>query len=211
MDVAFENSGVVVAPLVETEEIAALLRMFEGISVEEGWQPGNQLRAYLSASNHFAVQVDGELAGGLQVVLPGADGRLPCSSVWPEVDIAADGRPAHVTILALRPEYRGRHGLFWPLCVELWRWCVAEHVKTVVLEATPIMLERYRRVGWPLSVIGERRIHWGEECLLCRMQVDEVAGSLLARALRSAIYRPLILQAIRSGRSARCASPSTLP
>lgn len=211
METVFKNGGVTIVCPTDTEQVEALIRVFEQIAAEQSWQPGNQLRAYPQTSHYFAVLVAGEWAGGMQVVLPDADGHLPCHAVWPESEVIAQGCTAHVTMLALCPQYRGRHGLFWPLCVEFWRWCVAEGVETVVLEATPLMLERYRRVGWPLEVIGDLRTHWGEECYLTGMKVREVAGSLLARALRSPIYRVLIEQAIRPVSRIRCASPSTLP
>ncbi len=70
-------------------------------------------------------------------------------------------------------------------------------MEAVLLECTPPMLKLYRRIGWPLKVIGELRMHWGEECNLCQMQVLEFAGSILARAIRSSVYRELVCQAYR--------------
>lgn len=211
METVFKQGGITIVGPTDTEQVEALIRVFEQIAAEQTWQPGNQLRAYPQTSHYFAVQVAGEWAGGMQVVLPDADGQLPCHAVWPEAEITTGSRAAHVTMLALCPEYRGRHGLFWPLCVEFWRWCVAEGVETIVLEATPLMLERYRKVGWPLEVIGDLRMHWGEDCYLTAMKVSEVAGSLLARALRSATYRTFIQQAARPVSRIRCVSPPALP
>lgn len=116
--------------------------------------------------------------------------------MWPDADLAG-AVTAHVTILALERPYRGRPGLFGPLCVELWRWCHDRNVAQIVIEATPPTLRLYRRLGWPLEVIGELRPHWGEECYLCRMGVRQVAEALADRAGRSPSYRLLVEQAYR--------------
>ena len=155
--------------------------------------------------------VGGELAGGMQVVLPNAAGMLPFQAVWPDVEVIAPCRTAHVPILAIRPEFRGPLRLFWPLCAELWRLCAARGLDSIVIEATPQMLARYRRIGWSLDVIGGLRMHWGEECYLCQADVRAVAGTLLARALRSPGFRSLVCHAARPIRNADCAPSLALP
>ncbi len=203
--------GGTIMRLEESGDINDLLKIFERVAEEEGWQPGSQLRAYPDTARYLAVLVGSDLAGGLQVVLPDAGGLLPYRAVWPEAQVCARGLVAEVTVLAIRRECRGRSGFFWPLCAELWRLCACEGVGTIVLEATPRMLERYRRVGWPLEVAGDLRLHWGEECYLCKMDVRTVAGSLLQLALRSSSYRALIVQAVRPLGDARCAGDAALP
>ena len=89
---------------------------FERIARQEGWQPGGQLRAHGNASIYFAAYVDGELAGGMQVVLPAPGEPFPFHGVWPEVR-EASSRILHVAVLAVQPERRGHLRLFWPL---LW-------------------------------------------------------------------------------------------
>lgn len=211
MEPLFEHDAGVVARLDAQPDVDGLLDLFERIAVEEGWQPGSQLRAYSRNAFHIAVSSGDEMEGGLQVVLPDGEGCLPYRSVWPEVTVAVQGLAAEVTVLAIRRESRGRFGFFWPLCAELWRLCVCEAIGTLVLEATPRMLERYRRVGWPLEIIGDLRAHWGENCYLCQMDIRAVGGSLLQLALRSSSYRKLISQAIRPVRSVRCAGEAALP
>ena len=153
------------APGAETD---ALIGSFERIAAELAWQPVDQLRAYQGVALHLAVRVGEELAGGLQVVLGSGEADLPYRRVWPEAG-AAGASAAHVTILALEKPYRGHPGLFGPLCVELWRHCDAGNIGQIVIEATPVTLRLYRRLGWPLKVIGDLRLHWGEECYLCAM------------------------------------------
>ena len=105
-----------------------------------------------------------------------------------------------MTVLALQSRYRNRPSLFWSLCAELWRFLVAEGMEAVILEATPAMLARYCRLGFPLERIGELRLHWGEDCYLCRMDLRMVAGAMLMQAGKSPIYRTHVGKAARSKR-----------
>jgi hypothetical protein len=200
--------AVEVVPLTVAGEIESLMRLFEQVAEEEGWQPEGQLRAERPTARYLALTVGGELAGGLQVVLPDTAGCLPYLAVWPET--AVPGRTAHATVLAVRREHRGRPSLFWLLCSEAWRLCVMEGIDGLVIEATPDMLRRYRRVGWPLEVVGDLRTHWGEKCYLCRMDVCALAGTMLVRALRSPMYRDMVARAIRPAEG-RCAPRPALP
>jgi ribosomal protein S18 acetylase RimI-like enzyme len=186
-----EHGGRAVS-LCGADEAAGLIGLLEGIAAELSWQPGDQLRAYAGLAVHFAAYVDGALAGGLQLVPALACDILPCERVWPDVRLPRRERTAHISILAVRREYRGNAGLLWPLAVALWRHCAASGIANVSLEATPNTYRAYRRLGWPLEVVGDLRPHWGEDCLLCRMGVAEVAGNLLLRATRSATYRRIV-------------------
>ena len=197
MEVLFETDGgtrvVALAPGAETD---ALVGFFERVAAELSWQPGDQLRACQDGARHLAVTVGPEMVGGLQVVM-GKGNALPSRRVWPEAEIG-EATAAHVTILALGKEYRGHPHLFGPLCVELWRWCAAGGAEQIVIEATPPTLRLYRRLGWPLRIIGDLRPHWGEDCYLCAMGVWEVADSLAAKAERARSYRSLVDQAHRA-------------
>ncbi len=202
------QAGVSVDRLTADADVETLMGLFEQVAAEEGWQPEGKLRAEYPAVRYLAVTVGGELAGGLQIVLPDAAGCLPYLAVWPET--AVPGRTAHATVLAVRREHRGRPTLFWMLCSEAWRLCIQEGIDGLVIEATPGMLDRYRRVGWPLEIVGDLRRHWGDECYLCRMDVCTLAGTMLVRALRSPMYRDMVLQAVRPAEG-RCAPKPALP
>lgn len=181
-----------VVRLWETSEVTPLVTLLEGIAAELSWRPEGQLRDDAPFAVHFAAYVGAEMAGGLQLVPASAGGVLPCERVWPDARLPRRGRTAHISILAVRREHRGTAGLLWPLGVALWRHCAASGIVDVSLEATPRTYRAYRRLGWPLEVVGDLRPHWGEECLLCRMGVAEVAGSLLLRATRSGTYRQIV-------------------
>ena len=189
--------GVQVVRLVGPEEAEPLVRLLEGVAEEEGWRPEGALRLWTDRSAFFALESGGRLAGGLQLVRANPQGALPCQAFWPEVAAGPPGRSAHVAVLALDPAFRGRSDLFWPLAVEMWRYCVGEGISTLFLEVTPRVLPIYRRLGWPLEVRGELRPHWGEDCYLCSLDIPDVASALLKRAGRSPYYRQVVAQAFR--------------
>ena len=146
----------------EADQLIALL---EGIAAELSWQPGEQLRRYEDQAAHFAASVDGVLAGGMQLVPASRCETLPCELVWPDVCLPKRGETAHISVLAVRQEYRGGAGLLWPLCVAMWRYCVEHHIEDISLEVTPDLYRLYRRLGWPLEIVGDLRQHWGEDYL----------------------------------------------
>lgn len=196
MQTLFEDSGSTrVVLLTSPSEAGTLIEFFGKVAAEMSWQPGNQLCDSRETAQHLAVLVGKETVGGLQVVA-GAEDSLPFRRVWPEVEIK-EASAAHVTILALAKEYRGRPGLFWPLCVELWRWCDAQGIETILMEATPPTLRVYRRMGWPLEVVGGLRQHWGEACFLCRASVRQIERAIVERAENSDAYRALVAQGYR--------------
>nr|ACX33975.1 N-(4-amino-2-hydroxybutyl) tetradecanamide synthase [uncultured bacterium RM44] len=203
MKTLWESGGAQVALMESREETSHMVGILEGIAAELSWRPGTQLRDYQDRAAHLAVLVGSEIVGGLQIVTSPSADCLPYRLVWPEVCVPDGAAIADITILALRKEYRARFNLFWPLCVELWRHCVAEGATEMRLEATPDTLRLYRRIGWPLEVIGDLRLHWNEPCFLCRMGIVDVAGAMVVRALQSATY-----QAVLAGMSRPVASAS---
>jgi len=211
-------SGVGVVRLTEAEEIEEMVRLFEDVAGEQGWQPAGALRQWVDRSIYFALQVQGDegpggpgepgqFAGGLQLVLADAGGLLPCHALWPEVPAGAKegskGRSAHVAMLAVDTAYRGQGILFWHLAVEMWRHCVGAGVTTLWIEVTPRVLPLYRRLGWPLTIRGQVRRHWGEDCYLCTLGIPDVAQALLQRAEGSPYYRQIVAQAFRVTLAAR--------
>ena len=147
----------------------------------------------------------------MQLALPQENQPFAFQSVWPEVRLDVAGQTAHVAVLAIHPDFRGYRRLFWPLCVQLWRCCVLHGVTRIVIEATPSMLARYRRIGFDLDIVGDLRLHWGEECYLCQANVQAVAGTMLMRSLRSPMYRALVSHAMRTARESGCGETGDLP
>ena len=207
----------------DRQEVDALIGLFEDIAFVEGWEPGEALRLWQERSLYFALHVRGALAGGLQLVLPDQGKSLkapslspvlPFQSLWPEVPVFTDTgshhlyyRSAHVTVLVLEAAVRGEGLLFWNVVIEMWRYCVGQGITTLFLEVTPRVLPLYQRLGWPLTICGELRRHWGEDCYLCTLGIPEVAEAILRRSERSPYYREIIAQAFR----VRVAMPETKP
>lgn len=185
-------AGLSVSSLSAFRETDALIGLLEEIAAELSWQPGEQLRDYASQAVHFAAYIDGALAGGLQLVPASACAVLPCERVWPDARLPRREQTAHISVPAVWREYRGGAGLLWPLCVAMWRYCAERGVLDISLETTPKVYALYRRLGWPLEVVGDLRPHWGEDCLLCKMGVAEVAGAMVIRAPRSPAYREIV-------------------
>lgn len=174
------------------DESGTVIELLEEIAAELCWQPGRQLRDYQTQAVHFAAYAGGVLAGGLQLVPASLGETLPCERVWPEVRLPRRADTAHIAIMALRREHRGTAGLLWPLCIALWRYCAVNHIADISLEVTPHLYRLYRRLGWPLEVVGELRPHWGEGCYLCRMGTLDVAGAMMTRAMRASSYRGIV-------------------
>lgn len=186
-----------VVAMTSAPEAERVVQVLETIACELCWQPGEQLREFQADAVHLAVMLSGVLAGGLQAVRFCPHRPFPFRRVWPGVVVDEEHRALHVTMMALHSEYRGHFHLFWPLCVELWRTCVAQGVQTIVIEATPSTLRLYQRLGWPLEAVGDLRMHWGEPCLLCQMDVQQVAQALTLKAERSRTHRLAVEQAYR--------------
>ena len=137
------------------------------------------------------------VSGALQIVHPDAAGSLPNVRVWPELaSLVAGGglSVAHIAILAVGKEWRGRRGIspFWRLTAAMWHFCVERGIRELWLETTPTTLRAYRLLGWPVQVRGELREHWGEPVYPCSLSVREVAGALAERAVRSRTYRRIL-------------------
>ena len=155
------EGGVWVFRLIEDEHVDTLVKTFEQVAEERGWKPEGALSRYRDRSVYFGLCVGGQLAGGLQLVMPDTAGSLACQSVWPEVVISPPNGCAHVAILALNRAYRAQGDLFWHVVVEMWRFCVGNGIDKLFIECSPRALTLYRRLGWPLKVEGELRLHWG--------------------------------------------------
>jgi len=191
------NDNSEVCSAVTLADTEALIRLFEQVAAEEGWSAGGQLRAFLQNAVYFSLYVGGTLAGGLQLVRPSTSGKLPGHAVWPELP-DPDPQSAHIVILALKREYRGCPERFWLLCAEMWRYCFRQRITHLYLEVTPATLKVYRRLGWPLEVIGEPRVHWGEDCVPARFDLCAAAGEVVRRAESSPLYRRIAAQLFRA-------------
>lgn len=164
-----------------------------------------------------------EIAGALYLVRGNSTNTLPTRSVWPEIDFGGRTDIADVFLLALAPKFRGgglglvRVGdsdggnrisgdgpikalpVFWQLCVGMWQWCHVEGIHELCGIATPRSTLLYRRLGWPLSIVGPERSHWGEPCVPFLLSVSAVHAEITRRAARgSQSYRQIMEAAGRT-------------
>ncbi|MDE2125256.1 MAG: GNAT family N-acetyltransferase [Armatimonadetes bacterium] len=200
-----QAADVQVVRLIERDEIDALLGLFDEVVAERDWQPGDALGCDQYRSAYFGLLVNDELAGGLQIAFPDRTGGLSCQHVWPDVPTGPNGRCAHVELLVVHKPFRGRASLYWHLVAETWRYCVAEGVTRLYIETNPRTYALYRRIGWPLQIQGEPRLHWGAQTYLCTLEMAEVAKSILCRAANSEHYHDVVMQAFRLSRRPRLA------
>lgn len=173
-------------------EAEPLLSFFENIAQEQDWKPSDQLRAYPLTSVSFGLEVDGKLAGGLQLIHGNEIESLPCLTVWPELELQGRTDVADIALLAIDPAQRGKQDLFWLLCVEMWRYCRDNQIDYLWAEVTPANLRLYRRLGWPLQIAGPLREHWGEECYPCCMTLDAAKHEVEIKASKSDFYRRIL-------------------
>ena len=185
-----------VSALTTMSEIEELVATFEAIADEQGWIHDGQFRIFAQNAIYFRLNVEAEIAGGLQLIRTSATGKLPSHNVWPELPERGP-RDAHILMLTVKPKYRTSRTLFWRLCAEMWRYCWRQEIKTLWLEATPATYRKYVRLGWPLKIIGESRMHWGEECFPCELDLTEAASELALRAVGSTAHRTILTQLFR--------------
>lgn len=181
------------ASQIEIDEAQAL---FERVSLEMEWrrEPASPSAV---APYVFASYVGDRIAGAIEVRPPGASGRLPILDTWPELRLDRFDRHAELVLLAVAPDFRGSTACLWALCVEMWRHCRNIGLQTLLMEVPPRNVRIYRRLGWPLEVIGPDRLHWGEPCFPCSLCLDAVAASVLEKADRLPELRFIRKQALR--------------
>jgi hypothetical protein len=188
-------------------EATALRALFRGIADEQGWQSGDDLSfpsRYDPFTVYFGLYVGDSLVGGLHVVRGNSSDLLPTRSVWPEIGFAGRTGVADVFLLALTPAVRARqpaanYPLFWSLGIALWQWCQREGIHELCGIATPRSAALYRRLGWPLSIIGPERNHWGEPCVPFLLSVSAVHAEIARRqAQGSQRYHDILTAAHRT-------------
>jgi hypothetical protein len=143
----------------------------------------------------LALSRDGILVGGLQLILGDLDRNLPLGLVWPDLPLSGRQDAAEVALLALSKDARGLFGQLWPLCplcLSLWRVCRARGILDLWAAVPPRNLPLYRRMGWPLRIVGPLRPHWGEECYPCLLNMDEAEWLVRERARTSPFYLRLV-------------------
>lgn len=126
---------------------------------------------------------------------------FPTLSVWPRLkksELPDRDDLAGVYILALSSEARelsGTSGLpiFWELCVAMGCYCLSGGIRELIGMATPRTARIYRRFGWPIEIIGEEAVHWGEMCVPFRVLIADAEAEVSRKgATGSAVSQKII-------------------
>ncbi len=174
----------------KTEQI---LHQFQDVFAEESWQPGDDLSAFPKASKYFVLSVSDNIAGILMLVIGNSDEGLSCLRVWPELQLHGRTDVADATMMVLKPEFRGQK-LFWFLFVEMLRYCIRRKITDLWVEVTGRKIEIYQRFGWPLTIEGPLRSHWGIPSYPCKMSIPSTEEIWLARSEKSSFYKSIVSQ-----------------
>ena len=115
------------------------------------------------------------------------------------VDSGAEALPAspRPALLAVTPAYRGNVLAPWLLIAEAWRYGKEQNLLKVWGEVPVANLPAYNRIGWPWKKIGPARLHWGEPCYPCMIDLDELENIVIRRAKTSALHKEVLASMYR--------------
>lgn len=174
--------------VISADEAAPLLRLMYEVSAECGWAVERQLDDYLDDSVFFVAWRDGELVGGIKLVLGNAKG-LPIDECWPETNLVGRTDVADLSLLALRSSDRGNMFVMGSLLATLWRYCLDHGIRELWAKPPVRNYHIYRRFGFPLERMGETRVYWGGPRVPSRIIVDPEHDVMAEKAKGSALYR----------------------
>ena len=198
MEVLYRHGCVSVCQLTELSEKSALLALFRQVAEELHWEARNEICRVHDLSYFYTAHLDGHLAGGIEIRQPDSAGFLPIHSTWPEIAESAIESPANVVVLAIAQRFRNTPQLLWTLCTEVWRSCGQLGVKNLLMEVPVQNYRIYQRLGWALEIIGAERDHWSEPCYPCRINIDVLEQSIVAKVEKAPSLRHITDQAYRS-------------
>lgn len=168
--------------LTEEPEKALLIQLFATIATEKMWNTGGELYAYRDYTLYFGLFINNALVGGLSIIETTSPQPLPFMKVWPDLfPSGLDRSYAELGLLALASEFRGRPELHGILCVSMGHHCSTLGICSLLTETPLASLKGYRR-WWGAKEIGEPRLHWGELCHPCVVDIP-TAGSMVTRVL----------------------------
>lgn len=179
-------------------EFSRITLFFEQISLEMGWTPGNQIRAYDANSVFLALEAGSEIVGAIHIVRGNTGEGLPLLKVWPEFTPKNITEYADLTLLAIAPTHRGNLRAPWFLIAEAWRYGKQQNLLKVWGTIPVQNLLLYNRIGWPWKKIGPARPYWGDElCYPCMIDLDELEKIVIRRAETSTLHKEVLASMYR--------------
>jgi N-acyl-L-homoserine lactone synthetase len=112
---------------------------------------------------HIAGWDDGDMVATMRLVFRSRARRIPVEELF-DLDIAPGKEVVEWGRISVAPERRSPdHRIFWGLLARGWLEGRARGVSVVTGIASKGMIARYRKAGFPVQVLGEPRLHWGEK------------------------------------------------
>lgn len=177
--------------LLPGEEGRPVIDLLYAIEVERGLDVADHLEAYLDHPVFFAAMRNGELVGGIKLVMGNPEG-LPIHEVWPELNLVGRTDVADLSLLALRGGRRGDLYAVGSLINAVWVHCRECGVSEVWAELPPRNIKLYQRMGFPFEVMGEKRDYWGTPHVPSRVVLDKAAEVVAERTAISGLYQRVV-------------------
>lgn len=164
----------------ETEdERDTAFRLRNAVAVRAGWIPpgtfpdGRERDAFDGEALHI-VGWDGDVAAAAaRLVFPAPGGRLPMEELF-EIEVEPQGALVELGRQSVHPRYRRPdHPFLLGLMASAWLHIRARGFGVLGGLTSAPMLERFRRLGLRMTVLGAPRLHWAEERYPIRFDVLE--------------------------------------
>lgn len=159
------------------EHREAAYRLRHVVAVREGWIRGEDLPRGAERDGYdddalHVVGWDGDLlAATARLVFPHPERPLPMEEIF-ETEIEPRGQVVELGRISVDPAYRERHHLLlYGLLSRSWLEMRARGFHVLAGLASASMLERYRQMGFQMTVLAPPRTHWAEERYPIRFDV----------------------------------------
>lgn len=157
-------------PAGSPSEVEAAFRLRYRVAVERKWvRPENfpdgiETDGFDGAAVHIAGwDPGGDMVATVRLVFGSRARRLPVEELF-DLDTAPGTEVVEWGRISVAPEHRSLdHRVFWGLLARGWLEGRARGVSVVAGIASKGMITRYRKAGFPVTVLGEPRLHWGEK------------------------------------------------
>jgi N-acyl-L-homoserine lactone synthetase len=158
------------------------LRLRYRVAAARGWvsiediPDGIERDPFDDEAIHIGGWEGGEIVATMRLLFGSPTRRLPVEELF-ELDLGAGTPVVEWGRISVAPEYRSPdHRVFWGLLARGWLEGRARGFSVVAGIASTGMVARYRSAGFPVRVLGEPRLHWGEDRYPILMDPDGPSG-----------------------------------
>jgi len=161
------------------EDRDAAFRLRNDVAVEAGWIapdafPDGRERDDFDEEAVHILGWDGDVAAAAaRLVFPAPGRKLPMEELF-EMDVEPRGAFVELGRQSVHPRYRRPdHAYFMSLMASAWLHTRARGFHVLGGLSSAPMLERFRRIGLRVTVLGAPRLHWAEQRYPIRFDVLE--------------------------------------